>query len=513
MNQTNNIVERLYKACQMFPDKIAIQDLNDTITFSELENGIKNRAKALSKKGIKKGDHVLLFVAMGIPLYIEVLALFHIGAVAVFLDQWADKKRLLEACKIAQCKAIIANWKILLMTSFYKIIFQIPKKLLVNNRSKTSINANCSITKVAENDPALITFTTGSTGAPKAPIRTHGLLEAQFEALLPLLDKGDKMRIDMPLLPIVLLLNLGIGRTSVIADFSPLKPLTFDPKKIHAQILRHGVTSMTASPFYLEVLSNYYAETATTSMLKKVVSGGGPIFPELAKKMLLSLANHVTLVYGSTEAEPMTHNHANTLVNNHSDVSKGLFVGLIEQDWEIKILHWHDRALTKDDISQNICKHNEAGEILICGNHVLKSYFNNGQAFNDNKVVDTFDRIWHRTGDMGYIDANGNLFLLGRCKQAISTHLHGTIYPFIAEALLQEIVGVKSGSVLKIDHKLYAVIACLPKVNETKISKVVKQVLPFIDLVVVVETIPYDKRHHTKIDYDRLADLVNQKKV
>jgi olefin beta-lactone synthetase len=504
-----NILERLYQACQTYPNKIAIHGLDQSITFSELESCIKSRAKILINKGLKKGDCVLLFIPMGIPLYIEVCAIFHIGAIAVFIDQWVDKKRLIQSCEIANCRAIIASKKVLFLASFYKTIFKIPKKISVERHFKKLLKVDCDICQVSENDAALITFTTGSTGIPKAPIRTHGLLNAQFEALLPLLNQTDKARIDMPFLPIVLLLNLGIGRTSIIANFNPLKPETFDAQKIFAQIKNHQVTSITASPFYLNALCDYNAQQTNNIKLNQVVSGGGPIFPSLAKKMVTELSNDATIVFGSTEAEPMTHDSAAILANTYNDISKGLYVGKAHSAWQIKIIQWQAGALDHHYIKQYACDRNKAGEIIVCGKHVLQQYFNNEDAFKNNKIVDANGNIWHRTGDMAYLDEQNNLFLLGRCRQVIQTKLHGNIYPFIMEALLQDIVGIKHGTILKLNNKIYCIITCLANVNQSEILTSIKSRFPYIEECVILDILPFDKRHHTKIDYDKLDNEIN----
>ncbi|NJM17110.1 MAG: hypothetical protein HC896_18550 [Bacteroidales bacterium] len=70
---------------------------------------------------------------------------------------------------------------------------------------------------------ALITFTTGSTGTPKAADRSHAFLKEQFNALLDEI-KPSANDVDMPVLPIVLFVNLGVGCTSVIADFNVAEP-------------------------------------------------------------------------------------------------------------------------------------------------------------------------------------------------------------------------------------------------------------------------------------------------
>jgi olefin beta-lactone synthetase len=112
---------------------------------------------------------------------------------------------------------------------------------------------------------------------------------------------------------------------------------------------------------------------------------------------------------------------------------------------------------------------------------------------------------------MGYINTNNHLFLLGRCKQAIQSNNHGVIYPFISEAVLLEIAGIKAGTVLKIENKLFAAIVVSQNTSEIDLSNAIKVKLPYIDEVVPIEMMPFDKRHHTKIDYDLLTEIINKK--
>src|ERR1700747_541143 len=95
-----NIVELFFTAAQKHPERIAIIYKNREITFNELAEQVKNTACYFRNEGIEKGDRVLVFVPMNIDLYRIVLALFSIGATAVFLDEWVNKKRMEECCKV-----------------------------------------------------------------------------------------------------------------------------------------------------------------------------------------------------------------------------------------------------------------------------------------------------------------------------------------------------------------------------------------------------------------------------
>ncbi|RZL38439.1 MAG: AMP-dependent synthetase, partial [Pedobacter sp.] len=155
-----NITELFYHACKAYPDRFAIIEENNSITFSQFEQEIKNTIAYLQKKGIKKGDRILVFVGMGIDLYRIVLAIFSIGAVAVFVDEWVNIKRLSMCCKIAKCKAIIAPFTYRVAGLFITEIRKIPVFLSHKKQLQT---AQINLPSTAVTDSALITFTTGST--------------------------------------------------------------------------------------------------------------------------------------------------------------------------------------------------------------------------------------------------------------------------------------------------------------------------------------------------------------
>ncbi|MGN0841930.1 MAG: AMP-binding protein, partial [Kiritimatiellia bacterium] len=89
-----NLFDSVRRISEEAPERIALIHRGNTLTYGELRKHVERRASELRRRGIGKGDRVVLFVPMGIRLYEILLAVFAIGAVAVFLDAWADPKRL-----------------------------------------------------------------------------------------------------------------------------------------------------------------------------------------------------------------------------------------------------------------------------------------------------------------------------------------------------------------------------------------------------------------------------------
>jgi len=506
MGYSDNISALFINAARKYPEEIAIIEVEEKITFGQLEAEVKNYAAYLLKKGIQPGDRILIFVPMSIALYKTVLAVFHIGAVAVFLDEWINMDRLELCCKIAKCKAFIAPWKIRVLSVFSKELRSISIKLNISGKSNSAV---VLLHQSLTDDTALITFTTGSTGNPKAANRTHHFLQQQYSALQPILPANSK--IDMTLLPIVLLLNLGTGKTSVIAKFNPRKPKSFNAENIYFQLRNNMVHSLTFSPYFLVETAKYLLKNSLhLPELKSIISGGGPIFPEDAKIIEQAFPGvKCTFVYGSTESEPIAHTDIKNFleVSNSFKTDNGLYVGKVDVAATVKIIP----IVEGEVISLEVLPLGQVGEIIVSGAHVLTSYFNSDQAFRLNKITNN-NSIWHRTGDAGWLNENNALFLMGRCKQIIRWQ-NRELYPFLIEQQLKSIPGILNGTIIEFNDEPWIIIQPEMEEMEEKILTGLKNTLYSEFKSLFVLNIPMDKRHNTKIDYEGLKQSIRNNKL
>ncbi len=116
-----NISNLFLQKAKKQPTSIAIVEKENQITYGELAAEVFAYAGYLKEKGISKRDRVLVFVPVSIELYKMVLALIAIGAVPVFLDQWSSLKRLKQSAELADCKALLAGWKLILLAFFISV--------------------------------------------------------------------------------------------------------------------------------------------------------------------------------------------------------------------------------------------------------------------------------------------------------------------------------------------------------------------------------------------------------
>jgi olefin beta-lactone synthetase len=504
-----NIIDLFFQSAQKYPDKVAIIDGDKQITFSELEQSVKSTSAYFIKKGIVKNDRVMLFAPMSIDLYRIVLALFNIGATAVFLDEWVSKKRMEECCKIAQCKAFIGVLKARIFAFFSSELRKIPVKLGVS--TPATILINDSKTKVYKSDTALITFTTGTTGVPKAAKRTHGFLYEQFDALLEKIEPVPE-DVDMPVLPIVLLINLGAGCTSIIAPFKMSKPELMDAKKVLTQINKFKVNRLTASPYCIKQLSNCIINNPDLlpAGLKKIFTGGAPVFPAEAELYSRAFPQaQIEIVYGSTEAEPISSINAKKLIKEGQTIlQNGLAVGIPHNKAEVKIIKITEEPILisdSEEFKKNLLPTETIGEIIVSGPHILREYFNNENALKQNKIF-IKDKCWHRTGDSGYISKDGELYLTGRCNTLIYSG-NTIISPFIYENYFQSVKGVETGTIMQINNRLVAIIELKKNTHKKNVLKELQKPEMRLDEIKIISKVPRDPRHNSKIDYEKLKRL------
>lgn len=489
----NNIVEVLFENAQKFPKKLAVVHKKEKITYEQLAQEVKNYAQYFLSKGIKKYDNVLIFVPMSIELYKILSAIFYIGATAVFVDAWADKNRLNQALTIVPCKAFIGCPKAFILKLMSKKVREVGINIVSGKICKPKINAE--IKPATPDITALITFTTGSTGLPKAAKRTHEFLLEQHYVLKKHLAPNEN-DVDLTSLPIFVLHNLACGTTSVIPDFNPQKPSDIEPKKILNDIKQNSITTSVGSPRFYEKLSEF----GEINGLNKIFTGGAPVFPKLAKNLQDKFIHtDVEIVYGSTEAEPIASISTKELLNFSGDVKDGLLVGKPIDDINVKIIKPADEPI--EDFKSTWLDTGEIGEICVEGKHVLKEYFNSDEAQKFAKIR-YGGQVWHRTGDAGYLDDVGNLFLMGRVKNRFE-HNGKEIYVFPIENALLEIEGIEIGTIMKIQHEI--VLIAETKIPYKKLEQELKSREFEFDKLVITR-IPRDPRHNSKIDYDKLKN-------
>ncbi|MDP3508834.1 MAG: AMP-binding protein [Candidatus Melainabacteria bacterium] len=516
-----NIATTLEKLAHLHPHRLAIVEKTKSTTYAMLNRQVAAVADYLNYQGVMKGDTVLLYVKFSSELYALLLGINRIGAVVQFIDPTYGPKELKHCIQLAKPKAIVIDDRLTLIARLAAPLFGIRKILSL---SQFDLSSDLSLTKISpvgicqveEGDPALITFTSGSSGKPKGIVRSHGFLGAQCQVLKDELAIGS-CQSEVTTLPIFVLANLASGVTSILPSsnlrsrFKTKRQV--DTAQLTAQILEHLPERILAAPaFLMQVALHLQAQNIRCYFVKEVLTGGGPVFPQLLilLRAVFPLAN-LTTVYGSTEAEPIAHfrfSSENLAINDFAATGAGLPQGKVSAHVDLAILPGTVQSEYSDYEFESLrAPAYVIGEIAVAGRHVIEGYID-GIGNSENKIK-VGSRTFHRTGDAGYLDNQGVLYLVGRAAMKIEVP-GGFVYPLTVEACAMATGLVDSCAYLLINNKRVLVAKLSEKAGKEVKAKLLKCInFAHIDEVVIRNSLPMDKRHSSKILYDKLRSSLN----
>ncbi len=517
---------------------------HDPFTFKDINDMVLHVAAGYQKLGIGKGDLALVYVPMIPWLYTGMFAFQMLGATCIFLDSFASAEQLAYVANLCKPKVWLSGEKAFAMAEGQPALENIPIKINMGpNTKKWSARFEDLLeTKevaepvaVEQEHTALITFTTGSSGDPKGADRSHRFLAAQhyaIDAFMPYEEKD----LDLPVFPIFSLNNLAAGVPTVLPAINVAQPADNDPYVLYTQIKSEGINTMTLNPSLLNGLNKYCLEKGVTlPEIRRVSAGGAAVSRDVVEEFKKIAPNaELFVMYGSTEAEPMSHISGKEMLAQRSVseddpelVDAGVNVGHFAEgiDYKfIKIVREQIKIASDEEWAALELPEGSVGEMLVAGEHVCRSYFNNPEAFKKSKVLDHNNVVWHRTGDLGRLDETGNVWIVGRIHNVIERGGE-YLFPVQAEVIFKRQPYTRLAAYLGVpDEKLGEKTVCViaPKDNadiknaklcaerETEIRRVMaKNKLP-VDQVIFYPEIEMDLRHRSKVEYGILRDALKK---
>lgn len=493
------------------------------VSFSELDRQVDSIACQLTENGLRPGDRVLLAVPVSIETYVVMLAVMKAGMVTMFIDPAHSAARVTEILKAWPPAAVVATKAILLFRFLMPELRNIPNRFVVDAVSAgatrlsftESDTGRLATTRRSSADSALLTFTSGSTGEPKPVLRTHGFLKQQLKILDEIAEvKEDD--IDYVAMPMFVLFNLAKAICSVIPAADMKRPGRADPRELYGQMESERVTRTVASPALLERLANHcLVRNLTLSEMRCISTGGGPVSPLLARKLTRIAPNAaVKMVYGSTEAEPIAClNDCEVSIDdrNRTQRGEGLLVGKPVQGCSVRIIRSRPdvpvEPCSTEVFESLVATTTEIGEIVVSGKHVLKGYADSSK--NRVTKIEVDGSIWHRTGDAGYFDLAGRLWLVGRSSAAIQD-IRGSVYPFQVEYAVNAVKGINRAALVGHNKQRVLVLETSDREFRQDCAAAARCVAEHhIDRIITVRRIPMDRRHDAKIDYPALNRLLD----
>jgi acyl-CoA synthetase (AMP-forming)/AMP-acid ligase II len=268
-------------AARAHPSHIAFIENGRRLTYEALWERVCRFSGALHERGFAPGDRALIAIPMSVDLYVALLAVLKEGGVAVFLDPWVSKRTMIDLARHAELKAWLGTPKSHLLRLF------VPKVAIAPLRvSRFAGSLRDAVHDAHDDNRALITYTTGSSGKPKGVNRTHRILAAQHERLAEAFPPRED-DVDFCTFPVFALNNLALGITTIISPED-----------------QHLATTATASPPLFDEL----AKRDDRPRFRRILTGGAPVTDLQLRAWTNAWPRaEILLAYGSSEAEPVAH--------------------------------------------------------------------------------------------------------------------------------------------------------------------------------------------------------------
>jgi len=405
-----NVYQILTDSAARFEQKPALIFKDKSISFRELSSKVFALARGLKALGLGRGRKIGLYLP-NCPEYVySYLSSFLLGAVVVPMDYMLKSDELTACLSHAEADVVVAlerpdvDWKAIgaQIPSLKKVIFLGPdfESLFYEddrNGDSPLVN-NVKGTVPISDDPALIMYTSGTTGQPKGILLNYKHLQGSPEAMKHFVDLSER---DVKLCAIPLS-HIGgfiyiqncilFGITLVLMD-------RFHPLEFLKNIAQYKVTCFhIVPPMYTAMLTVKTLDQFDLSSLRWVVVFGAPNSPDILERFHRYCPNAKLLNgWGMTETCPP---NTVTPLSNPKIES----VGKPAPNCEIHIVDDEDKPLPVGNV----------GEIVIRGWVVMQEYYKDPQGTAAAKRGG-----WFHTGDLGRFDAQGFLYIVGRKKEMI----------------------------------------------------------------------------------------------
>jgi long-chain acyl-CoA synthetase len=428
------------------PDHAALLFKGNRISYGDIERLSNSFGAALAALGVAKGNRVALLLPNCPQFVIAMLGAWKAGALVAPLNPLYTPRELVEALNRLAAKSVVAltrNYASLktlqpqtsverivatnikeYLPAATRLLYTVtmeqaggdrvavePSDLRLQELLAENAHVNAPAISVTPDDPAVILMSGGTTGTPKGVVGLHGGLVAagiQGHAWLsPVLNDW----VDVNMLPLPLFHVLGIGALAgSLVGHNPLA-LVPDPRDFNDLLqtireVRPALLFMVPALFVgLLARRDVQGGKVDLRSIKICFSGAAPLLAETKKRFEEATGGRIVEGYSCTEA--MFACTASPALGAHKIGS----VGLPLPDVQVRIT----------EVGAGELPPGKVGEILMCAPQVMRGYWRNPEETRQAFQADELGRVWLRTGDLGYLDDDGYLFIVDRKKDLIKT--------------------------------------------------------------------------------------------
>lgn len=395
-----NIGQILASRASLTGGKVGFIHQEKQITFTEMNNRANAFAAFLTRQGLQKGDKIALLCKNNEDVVAAFFGAAKIGVITVVLNYRLQAQELDYIYAHSDAQLLVHD------VVFQELVNQLTVvSNAISHHSKPSLTeifeevATEPVQKTSEHDPILMMYTSGTTGRPKGALISHNNLQAASIGLSHTIDwwEQDRFLMVAPFFHIggfaPLVTNVHTGATMILME-------DFHPVEAWKLIEKEKVTTTMTVPAMLAFLLQTYPMVKTDISTLRNITCGASAVPAPLILGCRQLGIPVQQVYGITEyTGAVSFWKQSQGEEKFHSMGKAVMQGTVQ----IKDL------MTKENVSVG-----EIGEIVLTGPQIFVGYYKNDEAYH---AVVKNDEYY--TGDVGYLDSDGFLFVVDRVKDMI----------------------------------------------------------------------------------------------
>ena len=500
-------------------------------TYRQMDEDSSRLAHGLAELGLGRGSRAVMMMKASIDYFSLVFALFKLGAVPVHIDSGMDLENAAACVAEAEPDAFFGDeesFSASVLLGWGKVSVRLRVRVGGSSGAVSGISLDEIRASVPEGtafetavmspeEPAMIVYTSGSTGVAKGAVAPHSYISGIILGLRRGYESVSNQGHMSPFPPF-LMFNFGIGLKSVVPDMNTSQAAMVDPDRIIRQVEDLGLQYMFATPAFMERLERRAtAANITLTSLRRVLWAGSAVHPsELARFKRLTPNAEIVCVYSSTEATPIAMIESGEILATakRTETGGGICLGRPIPGMDVRIIAISDEPIPhwRDDLEVG---RGETGEICVRGVTVSPSYLNRPDATRLAKIPDLQDgTFFHRMGDLGYVDEEGRLWFGGRKDHRVETR-RGLLLSSACEGVFDAHPSVRRSGLVGVQRGGETIaVLCVQLETGIEPEALQTELLEFaqrhsstqaIETILFHPSLPVDTRHNSKIVREKLA--------